>query len=323
MLKVKSFKVRLLTSLMLVLAFNLIPSTLAPQYALAKPEVNETSDNQKSDFGLEEDNKSNANDRKEIAEALAAVEKNWNAHNLEAFMGSYADDYVSNDGFDKKTVEALTKEFWDIYPDARSTSKIKQIRINMPYATVESRDLAFGTTANEMKGLGSKGELQAVSEGQLYLKKQGPVWRIIGDRIDYEKVRLSWGLARQVDLDFAAPELVKAGKQYSAKVDLNLPVGLSALGSITSIPVTYPWSKPTRVWKPVDGSSLERMFYANLNNKNELLDAEIAITNSTKTSCMGMASISRRVNVVPLSESTDKTEIAAEPKKSDEEESSK
>jgi hypothetical protein len=65
------------------------------------------------------------------------------------------------------------------------------------------------------------------------------------------------------------------------------------------------------------------MFYANLNNKNELLDAEIAITNSTKTSCMGMASISRRVNVVPLSESTDKTEIAAEPKKSDEEESSK
>src|SRR5262249_49375139 len=135
------------------------------------------------------DDKEHDQQRKEIEALLNSIEHEWNNHNLDGVMAAYADDYINNDGLDKKAVGALTQDFWKTYPDAKSSSSIKSIRIEGPFVTVESQDVANGSTAKEMPGIGGKGELSSVSEGQLYIKKVGPNWKIIGDRIDYERVR--------------------------------------------------------------------------------------------------------------------------------------
>src|SRR4030095_6150186 len=213
----------------LALVLALVPAALnSGALALEAPATATT------DFTSEQESKDHEQQRKEIEQILRNIETQWNAHNLDAVMNYYADDYVNNDGLDKKAVSALTQDFWKTYPDAKSTSKTKQIRIEGPFVTVESRDSAVGTTAKEMPGIGTKGELQSLSEGQLYLKKVGQAWKIIGDRIVYEKVKVAFGLAKQLQASFSAPEQVKSGRQYSAKLELVLPPGLTAVGSITS-----------------------------------------------------------------------------------------
>ncbi len=251
------------------------------------------------DFLSEPDSKEHKELRSEIEQLLKEIETQWNAHNLDNVMAYYADDYINNDGLDKKSVSVLTQDFWKTYPDARSSSQTREIRIEGSFITVQSCDTAVGTTAKEMPGIGTKGDLQSVSEGELYLKKIGPSWRIIGDRIDYEKVRVSFGLAKQLAANFSAPEQVRAGHQYSAKLELNLPAGLMAVGSITSQPLQYPQPNPTDAWRPLEGPTLERVMPANSKNRNELLMATIGVTNSARNSLVGIAFLTRRLNVVP------------------------
>lgn len=256
------------------------------------------------EFSLDPDLTAYAKERGEIESILKNIETQWNAHNLEAVMANYADDYVNNDGLDKKAVTELTKEFWKTYPDARSSSKTKQIRVEGNFATIESRDTATGSTAKEMPGIGTKGDLNSVSEGQLYMRKYGTNWRIVGDRIDYEKVRVAFGMAKQLDALFIAPEQVKSGNQYSAKLEVKLPPELGAVGSITSQPLQYPQIQPSDTWRPIDGDThtLERVLPANTSNHNELLMATVGITNASKNSLMGISFLTRRLNVVPKSE---------------------
>jgi hypothetical protein len=243
-------------------------------------------------------------EKKNVEKLLLSIETDWNAHNLDAVMGYYADDYLNNDGLDRKAVSALTSDFWKTYPDAKSTSQTKEIRIEGPFATVISRDTAVGTTAKEMPVVGTKGELESVSEGQMYIKKLGGVWRIVGDRVDYEKVRVAFGLAQQLSATFAAPEQVKAGKQYTARLELKLPAGVTAVASISSTPLEFPQTQPDESWRPMtepsgDRPLLERVMSANAKNRNELLMAAIGITNSARNSLMGIAFLTRRLNVVP------------------------
>lgn len=289
-------------ALLASLQFALIPVTcIAPALALETPAATpDVSVPPESPATIEQE-------RRDVEKLLTSIENDWNSHNLEAVMGYYSDDYINNDGLDKKAVTALTQDFWKTYPDAKSSSKTKEIRIEGPYATVESEDSAVGTTAKEMPGIGTKGELQSVSEGQLYLKKQGQGWKIIGDRIDYEKVKVAFGLARQVQALFAAPEQVKAGRQYTAKLELSLPSGLTAVASITNTPLQYPQPQPDDSWRPMNDPSsehpiLERVINANAKNRNELLMATIGITNTARNSLMGIAFLTRRLNVVPTME---------------------
>lgn len=260
--------------------------------------------------------KSGELEKKNIETLLQNLSRDWNSHNIDAVMGYYADDYLNNDGFDKKTVQELTKDFWKEYPDARSNSQTKEIRVEGPFGVVGSRDTTTGTTAKEMVGLGTKGELVSKSEGQLYLKQQGGAWKIIGDRIDYEKIKVTFGLARQLEPVFAAPEQVKAGKQFSAKLELDLPAGLTAMGSITNASVQYPTPRPPDVWKfmtdpAAERPLLERVMTANTKNRNELLMATVGLTNASRNSLMGVAILTRRLNVVPAMEEEPKqTETA-------------
>lgn len=280
------------------------------QMVASEAQAVETPTTATTELFSESDGKDHVAVRKEIEQLLRTIETQWNTHNLDAVMSYYADDYINNDGLDKRSVSALTQDFWKTYPDAKSSSQTREIRIEGSYVTVQSRDTAVGTTAKEMPGIGTKGELQSVSEGELYLKKLGPSWRIIGDRIDYEKVRVSFGLAKQLSASFSAPEQARAGRQYSAKLDLNLPAGLMAVGSITSQPLQYPQPNPTDAWRPLEGATLERVMPANSKNRNELLMATIGVTNSARNSLMGIAFLTRRLNVVPAMEDLTETSTA-------------
>jgi hypothetical protein len=274
-------------------SFTLAPATDAVETAPSAQTFVAT------EFSLDTDSKDHDAERKEIELALTAIEDSWNAHNLDTVMSYYADDYINNDGLDKKAVGALTQDFWKTYPDAKSFSKVKQVRIEGNFATIESRDMASGSTAKEMPGIGTKGDLKSISEGQLYMKKVGMSWKIIGDRIDYEKVRVAFGMAKELNAIFSAPEQVKSGHQYSAKLELSLPPNLTAVGSITSQPLEYPQPQPSDAWRPVDGPVLERILPANTNNKNELLMATIGITDNARSSLKGIEFLTRRLNVVP------------------------
>ena len=267
----------------------------------------------KGEFSLDLDLSEHIKERKEVESFLEVLEKQWNDHNLDILMSYYADDYINNDGLDKKAVTDLTKEFWDQYPDAKSASQTRQIRIDGSYATVTSRDSASGTAANEVPSINGKGELNSISEGQLYLKKFGDGWKIIGDRIDYEKVRVVYGLAKQLTVNFVAPEQVKAGKKYSAKVEVSLPNGLAAVAEITSqnlqfpsLQQVFPNVPQTEIWKALDNNilekddfTLERLLESNTSNHNELLMTKIGITNAAKNSLVGFEFLTRRLNVVP------------------------
>lgn len=265
-------------------------------------------------FSLDEPDREHDKERKEVETTLANIEALWNAHNLDGVMANYADDYVNNDGLDRKAVSKLTQDFWKTYPDAHSNSKTKQIRINGNYATVDSRDSAQGTTASEMKGMNSKGDLWSISEGQLYFKKVGTSWKIIGDRIDYESVKVAFGLAKQLAATFSAPEQVKSGKQYSARLEVNLPPGLFAVGSITNQPLRYPQPTPADTPRPLEAPALlERVMNANTENRNELLTATVILTSPTRDKVLGVSFLTRRLNIVPDQlEIKDDTEIAEE-----------
>ena len=258
-------------------------------------------------IGVTADSHASAQDKKDIEKLLNSFEKDWNNHNLENVMGYYADDYINNDGFDKKIISSLTSELWKTYPDIKSSSDTKSVRIEGPYATIQSHDELAGTTTNEVQGLGTKGELKSVSEGQLFLKHVGTNWRIIGDRIDFEKIRVSYGLARQLDPIFAAPEQVKSGKQFSARLELEMPTGLAAMGTISQATVSYPPPKPPEGYKPMgdpmdDRLLLERVMTANTKNRNELLMATIGLTNASRNSLLGVVIMTRRLNIIPVME---------------------
>jgi ketosteroid isomerase-like protein len=308
--------------LFLAMTLIVVPFVSAPAKALESGIASLTAP--KGDFYLELDPSDHADEQKEIKTLLDNIEIQWNAHNLEALMSNYADDYINNDGLGKKAVTDLTKDFWDQYPDAKSSSKTKEIRIESNYATVDSRDVASGSTAKEIQGINSKGELRSVSEGQLFLRKFGDGWKIIGDRINYEKVKVSYGLARQIDASFVAPEQVKAGRKYAAKLEVKLPNGLIAVGEITTQNLQYPSpqsvfpnSAATEVWKPLDTNGLEkdnyileRIMEANTTNHNELIMTTLGITNAARNSLVGLEFLTRRMNVVPAASDDQTTDIA-------------
>ena len=249
-----------------------------------------------SDIAPDDSDKEHESERKEIESILNTIESQWNAHDIKSVMSNYAEDYVNNDGLGKKGVQKLTEDFWKTYPDASATSKTKQIRIEGNFATIDSRDTSMATT--KMQGMSSKGELQSVSEGQQYMKRLGNTWKIIGDRIDFEKVRVAFGLAKHLNASFTAPEQVKAGKQFSAKLDVTLPPGLIAKGSITNQPLIFPQPTPQEQYRTLEPSTLERVMPANTDNYNELLTATVILVNPD-SSVMGVAFMTRRLNVVP------------------------
>jgi hypothetical protein len=97
---------------------------------------------------------------------------------------------------------------------------------------------------------------------------------------------------------------------------LSLPIGLSALGTITSQALRYPQPEEKesseKLLRGLDNNALERIMIANKENRNELIMATVGIMNSARH-ILGITVLTRRVNVVPnLPDETDKIEDIAD-----------
>ncbi|KAF1857414.1 hypothetical protein Lal_00007206 [Lupinus albus] len=96
------------------------------------------------------------------------------------------------------------------------------------------------------------------------------------------------------------PEQVKSGRQYSARIEINLPPGLYANGNITCQTLKFPQSSQREGFRPLESTgSLERVIQANEENRNELLTATITLSNISRSNLKGLAFVTRRVNIIP------------------------
>jgi ketosteroid isomerase-like protein len=296
-----------------VFAIETSPAAPAASATSAATSATSTAAATSTELTFDGTDKSHEAERKTIETILNDIEAAWNAHDIDKVMAYYAEDYINNDGLDKTAVKEITQDFWKTNPDAKSSSVINQVRVEGNFATVESRDTAYGTIKmNPMRDSSLQGELNTVSGGQLYLKKTADTWKITGDRIDYELVKVTYGVAKNLKISFTAPEQVKSGKSFSAKIDVDLPSNYLAVGSITTQPLEYPQKTPKDLWRAMDTSSLERIVPANTNNKNELLMATVIITDINKRNLAGIELLTRRLNVVPEAiDNSSKTQTAS------------
>ena len=81
--------------LFLAMTLIVVPFVSAPAKALESGIASLTAP--KGDFYLDLDPNDHASEQKEIKTLLDNIEIQWNAHNLEALMSNYADDYINND----------------------------------------------------------------------------------------------------------------------------------------------------------------------------------------------------------------------------------
>jgi hypothetical protein len=240
-----------------------------------------------------------------------------NSHNAKELQKLYSPDYVNADGIDLTSLLKLLNDTWKAFPDIKFVSKIREIRINNNYAAVETFDIAKGNAGKVSELTKDFGELTGNSKTIIYLKKSGNNWKIISDKILYEKTYLRYGKAKIFKLDLTSPEQVYAGTDYTATVLADLPKGTVALASITSEPIVYPQTQAEEVFRqiPIDYGVLERVMKANTTNNNELNVASIGCTElvgnnyqNPQIKLVGMILIMQRVNVIPRSAFVHKTE---------------
>lgn len=237
--------------------------------------------------------------------------KYTDSHNLTEISKIYADNYVSGDGLKKEAVINLIKDTWSSYPDIKDNSSIKDIRVKGDFATIESFDKTTGTSINKSDVTNDTGILENESHNLIYIQKFGKSWKIVSDKVIYEKTLIKFGSAKNLKVTLNAPEQVLAGETYTASLNAEVPTGMIAIASITREPIVYPETKPIEVYRQISpgADSLERLMKANTTNNNELATASVGYTeltedilNNPEVKLTGMAIVLTRVNVIPKNE---------------------
>ena len=269
-------------------------------------------------------NLSQNDDLQKVNSLLSDYLKYSNQHDLDKLSKLYADNYFSADGFNKQQLISLMKDTWVNYPTILYSTCVKDIRINDNLASVESYDKAVGETTNKSDITNDTGNLESNSHNIVYIQRFGKKWKIISDRVDFEKTIIKYGSAKKINLDFYAPEQVNAGDNYTGTLQVDLPKNVICLGSITREPIVYPQAKTDEVFRQVfpDFNTLERVMRANITNNNELASASAGFTEiidnkneSADIKLTGIAIIMQRVNVIPKSSYAPAPSNVKEPKK--------
>lgn len=260
-------------------------------------------------------------DVRQINELLDGLEKNWNNHSIEKIVQYYSQDFVNGDGLGIEAIKNLTLELWTAYPDISTKSQERTVRINGEYASVESTDLYQGASSMIRDEVGTKGILKAVSVGEVFLKKFGSVWKITSDKTIFEKVSIGYGIGSELidnnKIMFYTPEQIASEQQYTAKLTFNLPSDIKPVAAISKEVLVYPQVSPEDKFRLINESELERLLVSNKVSRNELVTATIGLTGGAlKPKLLGLVFLTRRVNVVPVSEVKDEVSIINLPAKS-------
>lgn len=260
-------------------------------------------------------------DVKSVSELLDSLEVVWNNHDINKVSTFYADEFINGDGLEFESVKNLTKDLWEAYPDIKSKSQERIIRITGEYATVESTDIYQGSSSKVRDEVGTKGFLKAVSMGQLFLKKFGPTWKITSDKTYFEKVSIGYGLGSElIDKDkirLSAPEQVASGQSYSTKLDFDLAKDIKPVAAISKEVLIYPQISAEDKFRLTNETKLEKWLIANKGGKNELITATVGLTGEAlKPQLVGLVFLTKRVNVVPVSDDVGEVSIIKAPAKS-------
>ncbi len=256
-----------------------------------------------------------------INELLDDLEKNWNNHDVDKVAKNYADNFVNGDGLDLEAIKSLTKELWGAYSDIKTKSQDRTVRVYGDYATVDSTDTYYGTSSEIRQEVGAKGVLKAVSVGDLFLRKFGHKWKITSDKTIFEKVSIGYGLGSDLvdknKIKLSAPEQVASGQQYTASLDFDLPVDIKPVAAISKEMLIYPQQSSEDKFRLINEPALEKLISANKISKNELITATVGLTGGAlNPKLLGLVFLTRRVNVVPVSEVTSEVSIIKRPAKS-------
>ena len=256
-----------------------------------------------------------------INKLLDKLEEDWNNHNSKQLAKYFADDFVNGDGLDLASVKELTAELWEAYPDIKTQSLERNIRVQGDYATVQSTDVFEGTSSMIRDEVGSHGILKAVSMGELFLKKFGPKWKITSDRTFYEKVSIGYALGSDLVDDskirLITPEQAVGGHEYTARLEFDLPPNIKPVAAISKEVLVYPQLPAEDKFRLVNEPKLERLLWANKNSRNELITATVGLTGGAlQPKLLGLVFFSKRVNVVPVSHDLDGLNLVKTPARS-------
>ena len=281
-------------------------------------------DSQSTAFSVNAENKdiNNITEVQKINELLDGLENEWNSHNIDRLIKYYADDFVNGDGLNIDSIKNLTTELWEAYPDVKTKSQERSVRVNGEYATVESTDIFEGNSSMIRQEVGANGVLKAVSAGQVFLKRFGTLWKITSDKTIFERVSIGYALGNELieqnKIKLTAPEQVAGGQQYTARLDFELPPDVKPVAAISKEVLLYPQVAAEDKFRLINEPKLERLIPSNKSGKNELITATVGLTGGAlKPKLLGLIFLTRRVNVIPISDQIDGISIIKNPAKSD------
>ena len=280
-------------------------------------------DSQSTAFSINAENKdiNNITEIQKINELLDNLESDWNNHGIDRLIKYYADDFVNGDGLNIDSVKNLTTELWEAYPDIKTKSQERTVRVNGEYATVESTDIFEGNSSMIRQEVGASGVLKAVSVGQVFLKKFGSLWKVTSDKTIFERVSIGYALGSELieqnKIKLTAPEQVAGGQQYTARLDFELPNDVKPVAAISKEVLVYPQVAAEDKFRLINEPKLERLIPSNRSGKNELVTATVGLTGGAlKPKLLGLVFLTRRVNIIPVSEQVDEISIIKTPARS-------
>lgn len=288
--------------LLSILSALIIPMTFAPQ-----AQASLISDRS---YRVEQ-NKENKQAIKQIKNLFEVHNNFANKHDIKSLENLYADNYINNDGFNKKAYFKSIEVTWKACKDLTYSTKIKSISVNGDNASVQVVETANGTIYDTLDFMPVSGEIHSTSTGIYHLTKINDRWFISGETSMTDESSLLYGDARFMNIEIQAPEQVSSGETYTAtvKIDLDEKDNNSTfiVGSIDHDPVSYPASTPKTELRALPQSQiLERLIKANSDNVNEYAIASLAISKAKNVDnshfqvyMSGLACIMKRVNVVP------------------------
>ncbi len=245
------------------------------------------------------------NCKKDIIAVFDKVDKYAKKYDINGLKSLYSKSFMDNDGYNKDVYFSLVEETWQTYPDITYTTKIKDIKLNGDYATVETEETAVATSDDLDKKI--VGELNSKSSCIYQLQRFANNWEITGENVLEEVSTLKYGDARYVNMVLETPKSIGAGQDYTATLKVDLPSNYVVVSSINQEKIINPAKKPEdNFMKMKEDQTLARIFTANTDNVNEYNVASVGITaienapnGKVRVYMNGLAFVMSRVNVIP------------------------
>lgn len=236
-----------------------------------------------------------------------------NKHDIAGIIKHYSPQFISGDNLKLAELKSLITETWGSYPGIQYDSQLQSIHLTGDWASIDTHDYSYADIKaqpnDEVVG-NLPGTLNSESNNQLFFKRVGDSWVVVGDATTWEKAEVRYGIARGLPMELSTPEQVKAGELYSTSLDVKPPQNGFAIVAIANQELTFPHVPTDDKFRPMNSSNkaVQRVLRANSSNRNEIVTATIGLPSVSESQSdrpsiglEGIATIVKRVNVIPIS----------------------